>query len=257
MVKAYVCKAAEWVTREAMQIHGGFGFAEEYTVSRLLRRRPGAVHLRGRRRDAVPEGDRPPPARRQLRLTADRRIGRPPDAHLGRSRSADRSAQRRADGEHHWHRRTGAAPLEAFRGIGIRDLRRPAGRTAPAPAGVARAVQARPASATGGSQEWLRRADLLRVPGVIGPLQRTCSRPAGVDDGAPAATLPPGAAARHGGRRQRGPTTSCTGSRRLEEVEGWVRRSPRRPGRREVAGPAPTAAIATWCGPARPARPAS
>ena len=36
MVKAYVCKAAEWVTREALQIHGGFGFAEEYTVSRLF-----------------------------------------------------------------------------------------------------------------------------------------------------------------------------------------------------------------------------
>ncbi|MEX2627124.1 MAG: acyl-CoA dehydrogenase, partial [Ilumatobacteraceae bacterium] len=35
MVKAYVCKAAEWVTREAMQIHGGMGYAEEYTVSRL------------------------------------------------------------------------------------------------------------------------------------------------------------------------------------------------------------------------------
>ena len=35
MVKAYVCKAAEWVTREAMQIHGGYGYAEEYTVSRL------------------------------------------------------------------------------------------------------------------------------------------------------------------------------------------------------------------------------
>jgi (2S)-methylsuccinyl-CoA dehydrogenase len=35
MVKAYVCKAAEWVAREAMQIHGGFGYAEEYTVSRL------------------------------------------------------------------------------------------------------------------------------------------------------------------------------------------------------------------------------
>ena len=34
MVKAYVCKAAEWVTREAMQIHGGFGYAEEYPVSR-------------------------------------------------------------------------------------------------------------------------------------------------------------------------------------------------------------------------------
>ena len=36
MVKAYVCRAAEWVTREAMQIHGGMGYAEEYTVSRLF-----------------------------------------------------------------------------------------------------------------------------------------------------------------------------------------------------------------------------
>ena len=35
MVKAYVCKAAEWVTREALQIHGGYGYAEEYSVSRL------------------------------------------------------------------------------------------------------------------------------------------------------------------------------------------------------------------------------
>ena len=35
MVKAYVCKAAEWVCREAMQIHGGYGYAEEYKVSRL------------------------------------------------------------------------------------------------------------------------------------------------------------------------------------------------------------------------------
>ena len=35
MVKAYVCKAAEWVTREAMQIHGGMGYAEEFAVSRL------------------------------------------------------------------------------------------------------------------------------------------------------------------------------------------------------------------------------
>ena len=36
MVKAYMCKAAEWVTREAMQIHGGMGYAEEFTVSRLF-----------------------------------------------------------------------------------------------------------------------------------------------------------------------------------------------------------------------------
>ena len=30
MVKAYVCRAAEWVTREAMQLHGGMGYAEEF-----------------------------------------------------------------------------------------------------------------------------------------------------------------------------------------------------------------------------------
>jgi (2S)-methylsuccinyl-CoA dehydrogenase len=35
MVKAYVCKAAEWVAREALQIHGGMGYAEEFPVSRL------------------------------------------------------------------------------------------------------------------------------------------------------------------------------------------------------------------------------
>jgi (2S)-methylsuccinyl-CoA dehydrogenase len=36
MVKAYVCRAAEWVTREAMQIHGGMGYAEEFPVSRFF-----------------------------------------------------------------------------------------------------------------------------------------------------------------------------------------------------------------------------
>jgi (2S)-methylsuccinyl-CoA dehydrogenase len=36
LIKAYVCRAAEWVTREAMQIHGGMGYAEEFAVSRYF-----------------------------------------------------------------------------------------------------------------------------------------------------------------------------------------------------------------------------
>ncbi|XOV88505.1 MAG: acyl-CoA dehydrogenase family protein [Pseudomonadota bacterium] len=34
LVKLFACKAAEWITREAMQIHGGMGYAEESAVSR-------------------------------------------------------------------------------------------------------------------------------------------------------------------------------------------------------------------------------
>lgn len=36
LVKFYASKLAEWVTREAMQIHGGMGYAEEYPVSRYF-----------------------------------------------------------------------------------------------------------------------------------------------------------------------------------------------------------------------------
>ncbi len=36
MIKAYVCRAAEWVTREALQVHGGMGYAEEFPVSRYF-----------------------------------------------------------------------------------------------------------------------------------------------------------------------------------------------------------------------------
>ncbi|WP_166267385.1 acyl-CoA dehydrogenase family protein [Marinobacter caseinilyticus] len=36
LVKLFTCRAAEWVTREAMQIHGGMGYAEETDVSRYF-----------------------------------------------------------------------------------------------------------------------------------------------------------------------------------------------------------------------------
>lgn len=35
-VKQLACRTSEWVTREALQLHGGYGYAEEYTVSRLF-----------------------------------------------------------------------------------------------------------------------------------------------------------------------------------------------------------------------------
>ena len=36
LVKLFSCRAAEWITREAMQIHGGMGYAEESAVSRFF-----------------------------------------------------------------------------------------------------------------------------------------------------------------------------------------------------------------------------
>jgi (2S)-methylsuccinyl-CoA dehydrogenase len=34
LVKLFACKTSEWLCREAMQIHGGMGYAEESAVSR-------------------------------------------------------------------------------------------------------------------------------------------------------------------------------------------------------------------------------
>jgi (2S)-methylsuccinyl-CoA dehydrogenase len=36
LVKLFACHHAEWITREAMQLHGGMGYAEEFAVSRLF-----------------------------------------------------------------------------------------------------------------------------------------------------------------------------------------------------------------------------
>jgi (2S)-methylsuccinyl-CoA dehydrogenase len=36
LVKLLACRSAEWVTREALQLHGGMGYAEETPVSRYF-----------------------------------------------------------------------------------------------------------------------------------------------------------------------------------------------------------------------------
>jgi (2S)-methylsuccinyl-CoA dehydrogenase len=36
LVKLFTCRSAEWISREALQIHGGMGYAEESAVSRLF-----------------------------------------------------------------------------------------------------------------------------------------------------------------------------------------------------------------------------
>ncbi|MET8468587.1 acyl-CoA dehydrogenase family protein [Streptomyces sp. NPDC006422] len=35
-VKQLACRSAEWITRESQQVHGGYGYAEEYAISRLF-----------------------------------------------------------------------------------------------------------------------------------------------------------------------------------------------------------------------------
>ena len=36
LIKLYACRSAEWISREALQIHGGMGYAEESPVSRYF-----------------------------------------------------------------------------------------------------------------------------------------------------------------------------------------------------------------------------
>jgi hypothetical protein len=63
MVKAYVCRAAEWVTREAMQLHGGMGYAEEFPVSASSSTRECCRSSKAPTRPLCLASDRPPPLR--------------------------------------------------------------------------------------------------------------------------------------------------------------------------------------------------
>jgi (2S)-methylsuccinyl-CoA dehydrogenase len=36
LIKLFACRSAEWLTRDALQIHGGMGYAEETCVSRYF-----------------------------------------------------------------------------------------------------------------------------------------------------------------------------------------------------------------------------
>ena len=74
MAKAYVCRAAEWVTREAMQIHGGMGYAEEYPVSRYFVDARVLSIFEGADETLCLKVDRPQAARRdRARLLSSRR----------------------------------------------------------------------------------------------------------------------------------------------------------------------------------------
>ena len=63
MAKLLAARAAWAAADNALQIHGGNGFALEYPVSRVLCDARILVDLRGRRRDPGPR-HRPAPARR-------------------------------------------------------------------------------------------------------------------------------------------------------------------------------------------------
>ncbi len=62
MAKLLAARTAWANADNALQIHGGNGYAEEYPISRVLVRRPHPQHLRRRRRDPGPS-HRPRPAR--------------------------------------------------------------------------------------------------------------------------------------------------------------------------------------------------
>ena len=77
MVKAYVCRAAEWVTREAMQLHGGMGYAEEFPVSRFFVDARVLSIFEGADETLCLPRHRPPPRRAGARRNANRSLTEP------------------------------------------------------------------------------------------------------------------------------------------------------------------------------------
>ena len=67
MAKLFATETAEEVALEAMRIHGGYGYSQEYVVERLYRDAPRADPRRGLERDPAAD-DRPAPARALRRL---------------------------------------------------------------------------------------------------------------------------------------------------------------------------------------------
>ena len=58
MAKLFACDVAVWVTQDGQLLHGGWGYAEEYPITRYVVDAHGAADLRGREADPRAEGHR-------------------------------------------------------------------------------------------------------------------------------------------------------------------------------------------------------
>ena len=63
MCKLFASDVAVWVTQEGQLLHGGWGYAEEFAISRHVVDATGAADLRGREADPRAQGDRAAAAR--------------------------------------------------------------------------------------------------------------------------------------------------------------------------------------------------
>ena len=117
MAKLFATETAEEVALEAMRIHGGYGYSQEFVVERIYRDAPVADPRRGLERDPAAR-DRPPPARalrasdgllrsrrswtRSARPCASSAPASPASTGAGSSPTATRRSSSRALTEHGW-----------------------------------------------------------------------------------------------------------------------------------------------------------